>query len=130
MSMRVHISLPSSDLEASKRFYQDLFGQPPSKERDDYANFRLEQPPIHLALEKEGGCCGKAISAAHSHFGIELPDHDTFLGWKERLQAVHTKVRDEPDAECCYARADKVWLSDPDGNEWEIWVRTGEAERM
>ncbi|MFP4103671.1 MAG: glyoxalase/bleomycin resistance/dioxygenase family protein, partial [Coleofasciculus sp.] len=23
---------------------------------------------------------------------------------------------------CCYAIQDKVWVSDPDGNRWEIFV--------
>jgi hypothetical protein len=23
---------------------------------------------------------------------------------------------------CCYALQDKAWVSDPDGNEWEVFV--------
>ncbi|HMB60395.1 MAG TPA: ArsI/CadI family heavy metal resistance metalloenzyme [Xanthomonadales bacterium] len=130
MSMRVHISLPASDLGASLQFYEQMFGQPPSKLRDDYANFRLNQPPIHLALEQAGGCCSKERQGSHSHFGVELPDRETFADWRERLRLAGAEGRDEKDAECCYARADKVWLSDPDGNSWEVWVRTGEADSL
>ena len=24
--------------------------------------------------------------------------------------------------DCCYARQDKAWVRDPDGNEWEVFV--------
>lgn len=133
MSVRVHISLPVSDLQASLSFYEQLFGQPPSKIRDGYANFRLDQPPIHLALEQAArGGAAKAgdVAGTHSHFGIELPDRVTFQTWRDRLRQAEAQGRDEQDAVCCYARAEKVWLSDPDGNPWEVWVRTGEAEQM
>jgi catechol 2,3-dioxygenase-like lactoylglutathione lyase family enzyme len=133
MSMRIHLSLAVSDLEASLRFYQQLFGQLPSKIRAGYANFRLDQPPIHLALVQAARASTgdhSGTAGTHSHFGIELPDRDTFVAWRERLREVGAQGRDEKDAVCCYARADKVWFSDPDGNAWEVWVRTGEAEQM
>jgi hypothetical protein len=30
--------------------------------------------------------------------------------------------RDEMQTTCCYAVQDKTWVSDPDGNEWEVFV--------
>lgn len=126
MSTRVHISLPVRDLDASVAFYATLFDQPVTKLRDDYANFRLDLPPIHLALVPGDA----AVGGAHSHFGIELPDAPTFAAWRERLRDAGAAGREQDNAVCCYASARKVWLTDPDGNEWEVWVRTGEAERM
>jgi catechol-2,3-dioxygenase len=131
MNMRVHISLRVNDLETSLKFYENLFGQPPTKIREDYANFRLDRPSIHLALEPSGSLHeGRPTGTTHSHFGIELPDRETFDDWRERLRGTGVEGRDEHDAVCCYARAEKVWLTDPDRNAWEIWVRTGEAEQM
>ena len=37
--------------------------------------------------------------------------------------------RVEEQVTCCYAVADKWWAADPDGNEWEFWVRSDEADR-
>ena len=31
-------------------------------------------------------------------------------------------TRDEMKTTCCYAVQDKTWVSDPDGNEWEVFV--------
>ena len=128
MTQRVHISVPSSDLEASIAFYRELFGTEPSKRRDDYANFRLDLPPIHLAIVADPGRA--AAPADRHHFGIELPDSETFDAWAARLEAAGLVRRRETDETCCYARADKAWLADPDGHAWELWVRTGEADSL
>lgn len=126
--MRVHISLPVTDIEKSRTFYSTLFNQPVSKERDDYINFRLDEPAIHLSLIKSsaesarGGC---------EHYGIELPSAEAFESWEHRLtEVVPELARPEPGAKCCYAQADKVWLTDPDGHRWEIWHRTGEHDSL
>ena len=50
MKMRIHISLEVSDLKKSISFYEKLFSQKVSKVKSDYANFRLDEPGLHLAL--------------------------------------------------------------------------------
>ena len=50
--------------------------------------------------------------------------------WRNRLATAGVVFDVEDDAQCCYARADKLWLTDPDGHRWEIWVRTGEHDAM
>ena len=124
--MRVHVSLNVSSLENSVDFYSRLFGLPASKTKEAYANFRLDEPPIHLAL-KESSSTG---SDGVSHLGIEVPDGDTLNTWRERLEQSGTRFDVEDKARCCYAKADKLWLTDPDGYRWEIWVRTGEFEAL
>jgi catechol 2,3-dioxygenase-like lactoylglutathione lyase family enzyme len=124
--MRVHISLNISSLERSLPFYSALFGQEASKTREAYANFRPEQPPIHLALMESGKETGGGVS----HLGIELPSAEALQDWKQRLEASGVAFDIEDKALCCYAQADKLWISDPDGYRWEVWVRTGEYEGM
>jgi catechol 2,3-dioxygenase-like lactoylglutathione lyase family enzyme len=124
--MRIHISLNVDSLEKSKNFYARLFGQEASKVREGYANFRLDEPPIHLALqEKKVQPCNGL-----SHLGLEVPDRDTLFAWRRRLEATGVPFAVEDEAECCYARADKLWLQDPDGYRWEVWVRTGQHDSM
>lgn len=124
--MRVHISLNVQSLERSNAFYASLFGTGPSKQREGYANFRLDEPPIHLALQ-EGGRTGHA---GISHVGIELPDHEALGAWQARLEGAGVSFTPENEARCCYAKADKLWISDPDGYRWEVWVRTGDHAEM
>lgn len=131
--MRIHISLPVTNLDQSLAFYGTVLGQPASKVRDDYANFRLDAPPLHLALVLSGASgdspAARASGSPH-HFGVELPDHDQLGAWRARAAEAGLAMRVEDDVTCCYARADKFWVSDPDGHEWEFWVRTADADAM
>lgn len=124
--MRVHISLNVSSIDRSLRFYSTLFGQEASKLREDYANFRLDEPPVHLALEVNPATGSKGVT----HLGFEVADKGSLQSWKARLEQAGLAFDVEDQACCCYAQADKLWLTDPDGYRWEIWVRTGEYDSM
>ncbi len=124
--MRVHISLNVASLNNSLEFYRSLFGQEASKLKEGYANFRLEEPPIHLALVEDKNQAGEDVS----HFGVEVPNERALHEWRDRLELTDAPFAVEDKASCCYATADKLWLTDPDGYKWEIWVRTGEFEAM
>ena len=124
---RVHINLLVSDLEASKAFYAQLFDQPPSKVKDDYANWRLDSPAIHLALVHEPG---RPRVETPEHFGVEIHDDAQLVAWGERLEAAGFEVSHEEAVTCCYAVANKRWVRDPDGNAWELWVRHDDADTL
>jgi len=128
MKSRPHISLNATDLDASIRFYGAVFGIEPTKQRDDYGNFRLEEPPLHLALVSQPG--HQLSPSPNQHFGIELFEDSQLHAWREQLLAAGLVPRIEESVTCCYAVADKFWLKDPDGNEWEFWVRKDEANSM
>ncbi len=124
--MRVHISINVGSLAQSSEFYTALFGQEASKTKPGYANFRLNQPPIHLALMERGRTGSEGVG----HLGIELADHGALDEWHDRLKSLGINFSTEDSASCCYAKADKLWLTDPDGYRWEIWTRTGEYESV
>ena len=126
--MRIHISLKAGDLDRARAFYARLFGAPPSKLRSDYFNYRLDAPPLHLALTQS--VQSEKVISGVSHYGIELDDHEQLENWTQRLDDAGVAYRAQPNASCCYALGDKIWVTDPDGNEWEIWVRTGESAEL
>jgi hypothetical protein len=45
----------------------------------------------------------------------------------ERFRAAGLTVRTEDQVDCCYAVQDKVWVEDPDGNQWEVFVVTADS---
>jgi hypothetical protein len=45
-----------------------------------------------------------------------------------RLQEKGLATFDERDTTCCYARQDKVWVSDPAGNRWEVYTVREDVE--
>jgi hypothetical protein len=45
-----------------------------------------------------------------------------------RLQMAGLAIFDKMDTTCCYARQDKIWVSDPDGTPWEIFATHEDSE--
>jgi catechol 2,3-dioxygenase-like lactoylglutathione lyase family enzyme len=110
-----HLSLDVPDLDQAVAFYRRLFGMEPAKEKPGYAKFELTDPPVALALQQ-------ASRAALSHLGIRVGSTEEVEASSARLKETGLATVDERDINCCYARQDKVWASDPSGNEWEIYT--------
>jgi catechol 2,3-dioxygenase-like lactoylglutathione lyase family enzyme len=127
MTPAVHISLKVRDLDRSVDFYRRFFGEP-AKLKSDYAKFVTSDPEIHLALGP--GLETPAGTGALSHLGIRVGSVDEVVQWKAGLYARGLKSEDEERSECCYALQDKFWLTDPDGNRWEIYTVLQDVEEM
>lgn len=115
--MRPHISLDVRHVPESVAFYQKVFGVPPQKQTLDYAKFDLSDPALNLSLVSSTG----RISSV-DHFGIEVTSTDDIRTWREHLQEQGILEKVEDNVTCCYARQDKLWFTDPDGNAWEVFT--------
>ena len=114
-----HVSLNVTSVERSVEFYRRFFGVEPVKLKHDYAKFDLIDPPLNLTMNErrpEGGEHGRL-----AHLGIQVEGHAGVAAARERLEAAGMITLDEEDTVCCYARQDKVWATDPDGNQWEVF---------
>jgi extradiol dioxygenase family protein len=115
--MRPHLSLDVRNVPASVEFYQKVFGVAPQKQTTDYAKFDLTAPALNLALVSST----EKVSTVN-HLGIEVELVDDIAGWKQRLQDQGILEKVEEGTECCFARQDKLWFIDPDGNPWEVFM--------
>ena len=135
MAPSVHISLNVSDLDRSVDFYRRFFGEP-AKLKADYAKFVTRAPEIHLALEPGlapatgAGPGAAARPGALSHLGLRVGSADEVERWKSDLRGRGLAIETEERSECCYALQDKFWLTDPDGNRWEIYTVLRDVETM
>lgn len=118
MPSAVHISLYVSDLDRSVDFYRRFLGEP-RKLKPGYAKFVGADPEIHLALQP--GLPPGGREGALSHLGIRVDSTETVREWKEALRARGLPAGEESRESCCYAVQDKFWVSDPDGNRWEVY---------
>jgi catechol 2,3-dioxygenase-like lactoylglutathione lyase family enzyme len=121
MANTFHLSLDVPDLDEAVRFYRELFGTDPAKLRPGYAKFELTDPDVALALQE-------AARPALSHLGIRVETTEEVEAASARLQDEGLITFDERDTTCCYARQDKVWVSDPAGNKWEIYTVLEDVE--
>lgn len=115
--MRLHISLDVRDVSKSVAFYEKVFGVKPQKQVTDYAKFDLKIPGLNFSLVSSAG----EVSAVN-HLGIEVETVNEITEWKTRLQHEGILERVEANIACCFARQDKLWFTDPDGNAWEIFT--------
>lgn len=123
--VKPHVSLNVSDIDASVSFYEKAFGIAATKRRPGYAKFDLSEPSLNLTMTEAPRT---GINA--SHFGIQVASSDDVVEAKARFEAVGLATLTEQDTACCYAVQDKVWLEDPDGNAWEVFVVKGDAPVM
>ncbi len=121
-SLKLHVSLDVKNIEESIRFYSTLFDMQPSKVRPGYAKFDAEFPAVNLALNERAHCCLQGLS----HMGIRVPNLEQVAATKARLNAAGYKTEDEMESTCCSALQDKVWVADPTGYRWEVYVFKGD----
>jgi catechol 2,3-dioxygenase-like lactoylglutathione lyase family enzyme len=117
---RLHVALTVSDLDQSKRFYELLLGVAPSKERPRYAKFEPVDPSVNLTLNVVDDPV--TVEGGSAHFGIQVKSVEDVHTAIERFQAAGFETTTEEGTTCCYAVQDKVWVSDPDGHKWEVFV--------
>jgi len=117
---RLHVALNVSDIEKSKQFYEILLGEGPTKERPRYAKFEPQDPSVNLALN-EVDAEFKAEEGS-AHFGIQVKSVEEVHAAIQRFEAANMKTLIEEATTCCYAVQDKVWVIDPDGHRWEVFV--------
>jgi catechol 2,3-dioxygenase-like lactoylglutathione lyase family enzyme len=120
---RVQLALRVADLDAAVDFYSRLFDAVPAKRRPGYANFALTEPPLKLVLLE--GEAGEATRM--DHLGVEVPTTDDVTAATTRLAEAGLATRVEDNTTCCYAVQDKVWVSGPGGEPWEVYTVTGDA---
>ncbi len=114
--MRVHVSLNVSNVAESVKFYEQLFGTAPQKQNSNYAKFDLQDPPLNFAMQS-----GEGPLSQVSHFGIEADSPEEFERWHKELAEKGLVKRVEKNTDCCFARQDKAWATDPDGHAWELF---------
>jgi catechol 2,3-dioxygenase-like lactoylglutathione lyase family enzyme len=125
--LRPHLALTVSSVERSTGFYAALFGVAPAKVRPGYAKFEVDEPAINFTLNE--GERGDGLGA-FNHAGIQVATTDDVLAARLRLQKAGLATFDEMDTTCCYARQDKIWVRDPDGIPWEVFVTHEDSEKF
>ena len=123
---RVQLALRVADLEGSIAFYSKLFGAEPAKRRPGYANFAITEPPLKLVLIE--GTVDEPTRM--DHLGVEVETTDEVTAASGRLAAAGLVTATEEDTACCYAVQDKVWVTGPGDEPWEVYTVKGDADTL
>lgn len=118
---RLHVHVSVKDLDASVRFYTQLFAAHPTVRKSDYAKWMLEDPRVNFAISQRDGKPGV------QHLGIQVEERGELTEVYERLRRAQRPVVEEGETICCYAHSEKSWIDDPQGVQWETFLTTGES---
>jgi len=123
--LKAHVSLNVTNIEASVAFYEKAFNVEATKRRPGYAKFDLSESSLNLTMQE-----APRTGVNASHFGVQVASSEDVAAAWTRFKQAGLVTKTEENTECCYALQDKVWVEDPDGNAWEVFVVKGEAAVM
>jgi predicted lactoylglutathione lyase len=119
---RMHLHVGVGNIENSVAFYSTLFAAKPTVLKDDYAKWMLEDPRINFAISSTDH-----TAIGIEHIGLQVETSEELVEVHERLKSAGRPVLEEGATNCCYAKSEKNWITDPDGVIWETFVTNGET---
>ncbi len=116
---RFHVHVAVADLDQSIGFYSTLFGVQPTVRKPDYAKWMLDDPRINFAVSKRTEKFGV------NHLGLQVDSAEELAEIRDQLECADSTMLEEVGAQCCYAKSDKYWITDPQGVAWETFHSLG-----
>jgi catechol 2,3-dioxygenase-like lactoylglutathione lyase family enzyme len=120
---RAQLALNVDDLDDAVAFYSKLFNTAPAKVKPGYANFAVTEPPLKLVLIENRGHGGTL-----NHLGVEVESSDAVDAEIARLTGEGLFTDEEIGTTCCFAKQDKVWVTGPAGEKWEVYNVVADSE--
>jgi len=120
---RVQLALNVDDLDEAITFYSTLFNTQPAKVKEGYANFAVAEPPLKLVLLRNPGKGGTI-----NHLGVEVESSEQVHAEIARLSGEGLFTDEEIGTTCCFATQDKVWVTGPAGEKWEVYTKLADSD--
>ena len=117
---RFHVHVAVNDITESVRFYSQIFSAEPTVLKPDYAKWMVEDPRINFAISARG-----SRGTGVNHLGFQVESDEDLKGMRAQLAAADAALVEENAVNCCYAKSDKYWVTDPQGIAWETWHNLG-----
>jgi hypothetical protein len=115
---RFHVHV-ANNLKRALPSYSKAFGAQPTVQKPDYAKWMLEDPRLNFAISSRGARPGV------NHLGFQLDSDEEFKAMRAQLAEADAGLVEEIGANCCYAKSDKYWVTDPAGIAWETYHSLG-----
>lgn len=120
---RAQLALNVDNLDEAITFYSTLFNTEPAKVKEGYANFAIAEPPLKLVLLENPGKGGTI-----NHLGVEVDSSEQVNTEIARLTNASMFTEEEIASTCCFATQDKVWVTGPGGEKWEVYTVLADSD--
>ena len=88
-----------------------------------YANFAIADPPLKLVLLENPGQGGTL-----NHLGVEVDSSEVVHDEIARLSDAGMFTEEQIATTCCFATQDKVWVTGPGGESWEVYTVLADSD--
>lgn len=112
---RFHVHITVENIDTNIRFYSQIFGAPPTVHKQDYAKWMIDDRRVNFAISKRG------LKSGVDHLGLQVDSDSELYELRKQITDAQIPALDQPEAECCYVRGDKYWITDPQGVAWKIF---------
>jgi hypothetical protein len=120
---RIQLALNVDNLAEAVAFYSKLFNTQPAKLKKGYANFAVADPPLKLVLLENPG-----NGATLNHLGVEVESSTLVHDEIARLAGEGMFTQEQIGTTCCFATQNKVWVTGPGGEKWEVYTVLADSE--
>jgi Glyoxalase/Bleomycin resistance protein/Dioxygenase superfamily len=120
---RIQLALNVDNLAEGVAFYSKVFKTQPAKVKEGYANFAIAEPPLKLVLIENPGHGGSI-----NHLGVEVESSEKVHAEIGRLAGEGLFTEEQIGTTCCFATQDKVWVTGPGGEKWEVYTVLSDSD--
>ena len=110
---KLHIHMSVDNIEESIAFYSTQFASEPTKVKEDYAQWLVEEMCLNFAISTRGE--KKGIN----HLGVQYESDEALEHAQKEFEIKGIKGQEDKGATCCYKASNKYWVNDPTGMVWE-----------
>jgi len=109
-------------IEESIGFYSTQFGVEPTKVKEDYAQWLVNDLSLNFAISTRG------YEKGVNHLGVQYDSDEALLEAQALFEAKGIKGKEDKGAVCCYKESNKYWVKDPSGMVWENYHSMEDVE--
>jgi len=110
------------DIEKSIAFYSTQFQAEPTKVKEDYAQWLVDDISLNFAISTRG------YEKGVNHLGVQYESDESLLEAQHLFESKGIKGKEDKGAICCYKESNKYWVEDPTGIVWENYHSMDDVE--
>ena len=119
--MKLQLALNVRNIGEAISYYSKLFNTPPYKQKEYFAKFEIQNPPLKLVLIEDPYANDRI-----NHLGVELNNDEDLSAIGDRLSYLGISEKDD---EFNYAAQNKVSSKEPQGLHWQWYTKNTKAKK-
>lgn len=119
---RLHIHMSVDSIDEGITFYATQFQAEPTKVKEDYAQWLIDDLSLNFAISTRG------YEKGVNHLGIQYESDEALEAAQVNFEEKGIKGKEDKGAVCCYKESNKYWVEDPTGMVWENYHSMDDIE--